>query len=64
MLTLSECEVALVRQRYAHQFGGVALVLIGVHDSGINRTDSELMASRYTEPCSTWIMGLLVSISA
>ena len=45
-LTLSECEVALVCQRCVHQFGGIALVLIGVLESGINNTDSALMASR------------------
>ena len=46
MLTFSKCEVALVRQRCVHQFGGVALLLIGVLESGINHTDSALMASR------------------
>ena len=44
MLILSECEVELVRQRCVHQFGGLALILIGVLESGINHTDGALMA--------------------
>ena len=55
MLTLSECEVALVCQKCVHQFGGLALVLIGVPESGINHTDGTLMAFR-VEPSQYGVM--------
>ena len=63
MLTLSECEVALLCQRCVHQFGGLALVLVGVLESGINHTDS-----RHSWPQGRTLQyrdnGILVSISA
>ena len=63
MLILSECEVELVRQRCVHQFGGLALVLIGVLESGINHRDGAPMAFK-VEPLHYRDNEILVSISA
>lgn len=59
--TLSECEVALVRQRCVHQFGGIALILIGILESSINHTDGALVAFK-VEPLQYRDNGILVPI--
>ena len=61
-LMLSECEVALLCQRCVHQFWGLALVLIGVLESGINHTDGALMALK-VEPLQYSDNGILASVS-
>ena len=63
MLILSECEVELVRQRCVHQFGGLALIHIGLLESGINHTDGALVAFK-VEPLHYRDNEILVSISA